>query len=167
MHVQVPAARPVTVRHELRPGDVGRIVALHGTTYAREYGFDHSFEAYVAGPLAAFACAPSPRHRIWIAERGDRLVGCIAIVDLGNGVAQLRWFLVDPSERGTGLGRRLLGEAVGFCRDAGYGSIVLWTVNALLAAAHLYRDAGFVKVEEHASRQWGVDVVEEKYERRL
>lgn len=154
----------ITLRHELRPGDLGAIVALHGVLYAREYGFDATFEAYVAGPLAEFVCANRPRDRLWLAEMDGKLVGCIAIVEASDKIAQLRWYLVDPSARGHGLGKRLLDAAIAFCRENGYKSIVLWTVSALTTAAHLYRGAGFVKVEEKPGVQWGVAVVEEKYQ---
>ena len=162
-----PNESTVTLRTELRPGDLGAIVSLHGILYAREYGFDPSFEAYVAGPLAEFVCAGSNRERLWIAERDGRIVGCVAIVAASPETAQLRWFLVDPSARGTGLGKRLLYEAVAFCKECGYRKVILWTVSALLAAAHLYRAVGFQKVEEKPGRLWGVDVVEEKYELHL
>jgi GNAT superfamily N-acetyltransferase len=153
---------PVTVRHELRPGDVGRVVLLHGTIYAQEYGFDSTFEAYVAGPLSELVRARSERDRLWIAERGDRIVGCVAVVSVSRDEAQLRWLLVDPSARGRGLGRRLLLDAVEFARGQGYSSLFLWTVSALIAAAHLYRSVGFRKVDEKLG-EWGVPVVEEKY----
>jgi N-acetylglutamate synthase-like GNAT family acetyltransferase len=156
--------RTITLRTDLKPGDIGAIVRLHGVTYAREHGFDHTFEAYVAGPLAEFARSASDRDRIWIAEQGDRLVGCVAIVAHSPQVAQLRWFLVEPSCRGAGLGTRLLNEAVAFCRASGYQSIILWTVSALVAAARLYHAVGFRKVEEEPGKQWGVDVIEERYE---
>ncbi len=156
-----------TLRTGLRPGDIGEIVRLHGVLYAREYGFDPTFEAYVAEPLARFAIAASPRERVWIAERGGAIVGCVAIVAASPQVAQLRWFLVDPAARGSGLGTRLLEEAIAFSRARGYGSILLWTVSALAAAARLYRAKGFERTEERPGRQWGADVVEEKYELRL
>lgn len=154
----------ITLRTDLRPGDLGAIVSLHGILYAREYGFDATFEAYVAGPLADFVKNRSPRERLWIAERDGRIVGCIAIVAASPTVAQLRWYLVDPSTRGMGLGKRLLDEAIAFCAESGYESIILWTVGALTTAAHLYRNAGFVKVEEIPGKQWGVDVIEERYQ---
>ncbi len=157
-------APPITVRTDLRPGDIGRIVSLHGELYAREYGFDPTFEAYVAEPLAAFVQAGSPRGRLWIAERGETLAGCVAIVPHGPLVAQLRWFLVHPACRGEGLGKRLLGEAIDFSSAAGYDTVMLWTVAALTTAARLYRGAGFQRVEQKPGRQWGVDVVEERYE---
>ena len=155
------------LRTELRPGDIGEIVRLHGVLYAQEEGFDATFEAYVAEPLARFALEASPRERLWIAERDGRIVGCVAIVEHAPEVAQLRWFLVDPSARGGGLGRTLLNEAVEFSRALGYRSIVLWTVRSLEAAAHLYQSVGFVKVEEVPWRRWGVEVIEERYEKRL
>jgi GNAT superfamily N-acetyltransferase len=155
---------PIILRTGLRPGDLGAIVRLHGAVYAREHGFDPTFEAYVAAPLAECALRASPRERIWIAERGDTLVGCIAIVDAGPRTAQLRFFLVDPSARGSGLGTRLLREAIAFSRGLSCDTLILWTVSALAAAARLYVAAGFRKVETRPGRPWGVDVVEEKYE---
>ncbi len=157
----------VQVRHDLRPGDIGAVVSMHGLIYAREHGFDATFEAYVAGPLAEFVMARRSRDRIWLAERNGKLVGSVAIVEAAARNAQLRWFLVDPQARGTGLGRRLLADAVTFSKGSGYESLFLWTVNALAAAARLYREAGFVKTEARPGRMWGVNVVEERYEIRF
>jgi GNAT superfamily N-acetyltransferase len=140
---------------------------LHGVLYARERGFDSTFEAYVAGPLAEFVRAGDPRQRLWIAECDGRLVGCVAIVAASPRTAQLRWLLVDPEVRGTGLGKRLLGEAIAFGKECGYAEIILWTESALTAAARLYLGAGFRKTEEKPGRMWGVDLVQEKYELRL
>ncbi len=157
-------AADVSLRTTLKPGDIEAIVSLHSRIYSREYGFDQSFEAYVAGPLSEFARSSPSRGRVWIAEQEGRMVGCIAIVPSSPDTAQLRWFLVDPAARGFGLGKKLLGEAVSFCRACRYDSVMLWTVGALAAAAHLYQAIGFRKVEEKAGARWGVDVVEEKYE---
>ena len=154
----------VTIRTGLRPGVIGKVISLHGTLYEQESGFDVTFEAYVACPLAEFVLRGSPRECLWMAERDGRLLGCVAIVAASEVTAQLRWFLVDPDARGMGLGKRLLDKAIEFSREHGYRNIILWTVSSLTAAAHLYRAAGFHKVEEKPGRMWGVDVVEEKYE---
>ena len=156
----------VTVRHDLRPGDMGRVIAMHGVLYAEEYGFDHGFEAYDAETVAEFGqLARLGLDRLWVAELGSRLVGSIAILGRDDGAAQLRWFLVDPEARGRGLGRRLIDEALAFCRAAGYRSVYLCTVTGLDAAARLYVAAGFRKTEtKPAALLWGVQLAEERYD---
>jgi DNA-binding MarR family transcriptional regulator len=68
----------------LRPpeaGDYGRVVELHGRLYAREYGWDETFEALVAGIVARYAEKhDEKRERCWIAERNEEVVGCVFLV---------------------------------------------------------------------------------------
>jgi GNAT superfamily N-acetyltransferase len=156
----------VTVRHDLRPGDLGRVVALHAVLYAREHAFDHTFEGYVAETVGQFAVRFRPaRDRLWLAEIEDRLVGSIAIVGKDDAAAQLRWFLLDPDVRGVGLGRRLLGDALAFCRSAVYRSVFLWTIHPLTAAARLYEAHGFRKTEaKPVAALWGALLSEERYD---
>jgi len=156
--------RPISIRHDLRPGDVGYITYLHGILYAPEQGWDQTFDAYVAIPLAEFARSRLPGQCVWIVEDGERIVGSLAIVKFSEREAQLRWLLLDPEVRGQGIGRRLVEEALDFCRDAGYSSVFLWTVNTLPVAAKLYQSVGFRKTEELTHELWGRTVTEVKYE---
>lgn len=157
----------VSLRHDLRPGDVGDITYLHGTLYAQDQGWDHTFDAYVANPLAEFAKMQSPRERIWILERDGRIVGSVAVVKFSDKEAQLRWLLLDPSLRGQGLGRWLAEEALEFCRTAGYFSVFLWTVKTLTIATKLYQSLGFIETEEQTHELWGSIVPEVRYDLEL
>ena len=96
-----------TIRRELRAGDLGRIVAHHGTVYEGEYGVDRTFEAQVAATVAAAGKRGFPRERegIWIVELDGRHAGSVALTDEGDGLATLRWVVLDPDLRGHGLGR--------------------------------------------------------------
>jgi GNAT superfamily N-acetyltransferase len=158
-----PLPEHVTLRTQIRPGDIGAIIRWHGELYSREFGFDATFEAYVAVALGQFVLSQQHRDRLWIAERDRDLVGSAAIVGADSDQAQFRWFLVDPSLRGQGLGQRLMQEALAFAVQCGYRSVFLWTVSALEKAARLYLAAGFQKTQEKPGR-WGVEVIEEKYE---
>ena len=50
----------IVLRHDIRPGDMGLIVYLHGLLFAKEYGFGDTFEAKVAGSLAEFSLSFKP-----------------------------------------------------------------------------------------------------------
>ena len=157
----------LAIRHELKPGDIGFITYLHGVLYAREQGWDSTFEAYVAGPLAEFAKSGSPRQRIWIVEKEGVIVGTIAIAEHSEDEAQLRWLLVDPATRGNGFGKWLLREAISFCGRSDYLSIFLWTTAELVAAGKFYRSFGFEKTDQKMHTIWGAQVTEECYRLRL
>ena len=44
----------IQIRSNLHPGDIGELVRLHGTLYAQEYGWDYTFEGYVAASFGEF-----------------------------------------------------------------------------------------------------------------
>ena len=153
-----PSGRTFDIRHEPRPGDLGMVIHLHGVHYAREYGLDTTFEPYVAKPLADFML--SGTGRLWIAEEEGRIVGSIAVVDAEAGVGQLRWFLLTPEARGTGLGRRMLDIALTYCRDRGMHHVFLWSFAQLDDALRLYERAGFQVTETNKARLWGTERTE-------
>jgi len=152
------AGRDIRIRHALEPGDLGMVVHLHGVIYAREWGLDTSFEPYVAKPLAEFAM--SGAGRLWIAEQEGRVVGSVAMVDAGDTVGQLRWFLLVPEARGTGLGRRLLQEALAYARERGFAHVYLWSFADLADALRLYQRAGFRVTERKSGIVWGAERTE-------
>jgi N-acetylglutamate synthase-like GNAT family acetyltransferase len=154
----------VSIRHDLRPGDVGYITYLHGVLYSRDHDWDHTFDAHVALPLAEFAKSHTPRERIWIVEKEGRIAGSVAVVRFSEDEAQLRWLLLDPDLRGRGLGRRLVEDALDFSRQAKYSLVFLWTVSTLPAAAKLYKSVGFEMTEELTHELWGSTVTEVRYE---
>ena len=163
-----PSSKKWKIRHYLKPGDIGYLTYLHGILYAKEYGYNQTFEAYVANGLAEFVQSSSPdKDRIWLAEINDQIIGSIAIVRASKQEAQLRWFLVHPDYRGLGLGRELIKKALLFCKKHKYKTIRLWTTSELNVARHLYTSIGFKKTEEKTHEIWGKKVTEEKYDLHL
>jgi DNA-binding MarR family transcriptional regulator/predicted N-acetyltransferase YhbS len=151
-----------------RPGDIGWVIARHGATYAREYGWDSSFEALVAEIAAEFLKKYDPaRERCWIAEVGGEPVGSVFLVKGAARVAKLRLLLVERKARGLGVGRALVDECIRFARQAGYSSISLWTQRNLVAARGIYQRAGFQCIGEEKHHSFGVDLLGETCQRDL
>lgn len=146
----------VEIRRQLRPGDLGEIVAFHGRIYSREHGVDPTFEAFVASSIAEAGARgwPGEREAVWIVERDGAFAGCLGLTDEGD-AGVVRWFVLDPAVRGRGVGRRLMDELVSRARDLGFELLRLETFSELRVAARLYRSYGFEVVSERTAPLWG------------
>ncbi|MDP3693254.1 helix-turn-helix domain-containing GNAT family N-acetyltransferase [Bradyrhizobium sp.] len=161
-------AAPPAILRDPRPGDMGWVVQSHGALYAREYGFDSSFEGLVAEIAGKFLTSfDASRERCWIAELDGVQVGSVFLVRQSDTVAKLRLLLVDPAGRGQGLGQRLVEECIAFARACGYRKITLWTQSILVAARKIYQDKGFVLVATEPHRSFGQSLIGETWEREL
>ncbi len=145
---------------DLAPGDAGWIVERHGALYAREEGYDSTFEALVAEIMAEFLRSHDPaRERGWVAWGGGRRMGSVFCVSRSAETAQLRLFFLEPEARGLGLGRKMLEACLGFAREKGYRELVLWTHESHRAACRLYDRAGFERIGSRPEREFGQDTV--------
>lgn len=161
-----PAApdSPVVVR-PYRIGEIGHIISRHGALYHEEHGWDGTFEGFAAEIAGAFAMRHDPlREGCWVADRDGEVLGSVFVVDAGEGTAKLRMLYVEPSARGLGVGRKLVGQAIGFARDAGYRRMTLWTNDILHSARHIYDTAGFRLVAEERHRSFSQDLVGQNWD---
>jgi DNA-binding MarR family transcriptional regulator/GNAT superfamily N-acetyltransferase len=158
------AAAPYVLRTH-QPGDIGWVISRHGALYAQEYGWDETFEAFVAEIAAKFIRDFDPNwERCWIAEKDGASAGSVFLVRQSKHVAKLRLLLVDPAARGLGLGQRLVDECIGYSRQKGYRKLTLWTNDCLHAARRIYEHAGFVLVKQEKHHSFGVDLVGQNWD---
>ena len=157
--------RPAVIIRPLQPGDLGWVVSRHGALYAQEYHWDIRFEGFVAQIAADYLKNLDPQKESgWIAEVNGENAGCVFLVRKSDEVAKLRMLLVDPSARGLGIGKRLVQECIRFARQCGYQRVTLWTQSCLLAARHIYQQAGFQLTASEAYHDFGQDLVSETWD---
>jgi DNA-binding MarR family transcriptional regulator/GNAT superfamily N-acetyltransferase len=162
------SARPAVLLRSHRPGDIGWVVSRHGAIYAQEFGWDIGFEATVAEITAQFIKSyDGSREHCWIAEVDGAPVGSVFLVKGTDDVARLRLLLVEKTARRLGIGRALTEQCIRFAREAGYGSIMLWTQSMLLAARGIYQRAGFRRIAEEPHHSFGVDLIGETWKLKL
>lgn len=151
---------------DLQIGDAGWLIQRHAELYAREEGFDETFEPLVAEILVDFIRNHDPScERAWIAWSEGRRVGSIFCVrGAAAGEAKLRLFLVEPDARGLGLGHLLLSSCLQYARDKGYRKMTLWTHESHRAACALYARYGFVLTSAVPVHNFGCDLVEQSWE---
>ncbi|MBM3387164.1 MAG: GNAT family N-acetyltransferase [Betaproteobacteria bacterium] len=105
--------------------------------------FDHEL-ATLPGDYAA------PRGALLLAWVDDALAGCCALrpmdaADYPN-AAEMKRLYVRKAFRGLGLGRHLAEAILDEARLAGYGCVLLDTLDDMEAARALYEDLGFVEI---------------------
>ena len=149
------------------PGIVGKITAMHAVFYNEHWGFDVSFETQVGCELSEFISKfDDSRDGLWVATKDEIFAGSVAI-DGQNAYtegARLRWFIVAPEFQNAGIGKKLISQAVEFCRLKKYPKVYLWTFEGLDAARRLYEQEKFKLSEVHDVDQWGQHIKEQKFE---
>ena len=113
----------------------------------KEYPFDKS--AYSDSDLYNLSETYSgPRENFFVLEDNGKIVGTVGVKEDSKEVALLRRLFVESKYRGKGYGTLLMAEALTFCRDKGYASLVFRTTNRMKQAIDLCKKKGFQKEEE-------------------
>ncbi len=142
------------------PGDLGWVTHKQSALYAKEYGWDWTFEGLAADIVGQFVKSfDAQKERCWIAERDGEIVGSVFVVKHDATTAKLRMLYVDETARGCGLGRRLVDECLRFARTKGYTRMILWTNDVLVSARRIYQAAGFVLIDESTHQSFGKQLV--------
>ncbi|MBV8213047.1 MAG: GNAT family N-acetyltransferase [Verrucomicrobia bacterium] len=146
----------ISVVHVFEPGDLGKLIEIHGIQNFQDYSFSPVHEAYCAQIAIDFILNPDAgRSKAWLAKKDGIVVGSVLICELPDDVAQLRLLFADKSVRGSGLGRWLTEDSVRYCREAGFKKVFLWTVDGLERAISIYTSLGFKLTDEKTQLVWG------------
>ena len=79
----------------------------------------------------------------------NKLIGTIAVRDLGAGRCELKSGYLLEKYHGRGLGYMMLQTAVSKAREAGYSAMYLDTMSSSRKAIALYEKAGFIMTDRY------------------
>ncbi|MHA7986806.1 GNAT family N-acetyltransferase [Rathayibacter sp. CAU 1779] len=131
--------------HRAGLGDAEAITRLVGEAYAKwvpELG-------YRPLPMTVDYSRAVVEHRIDVLREGGELLGLIETSIDAEGLLVVN-VAVAPRRHGEGLGRRLLAHAEELAREAGCGSIRLYTNAKMTSNIALYERIGYVREREEA-----------------
>lgn len=103
--------------------------------------------------LVDVATLEKPSVAFFVARHENQIVGCCALVDAGDGSAEIKRMFVDPQARGLKIGRKLLEHIESHGRDVGLSAIRLETGIYQPEAIGLYKAAGYVDIGPFGSYQ--------------
>jgi GNAT superfamily N-acetyltransferase len=119
----------------------------------------------VAEVLARFEAGRDPaRERAFIPLRDGRPKGSLLCTREDAATARLRLFLLEPEERGRGLGREMVARCLAFARAAGYARMILSTHESHRAACALYARMGWTLTGAAPVHSYGRDLIRQDWE---
>ena len=158
-------ANDVIMIRPFTQSDIEYVISRHKTLYYAERHLSGTFSAYVDNIVYSFVANYNAQTDcLNILERNGVPAGSIAIAKADETTAQLRFFMLEPEMRQRGYGNRLMDMALQFCRNKGYKKVFLLTITAQTIARHVYETHGFYKVSSNDKSEWGLGVVEERWD---
>ncbi len=126
--------------------DIPALCDLLGILFSQEADFKPNHEAQSHG-LARIISSPEI-GLIVVARQDNQIIGMVNLLytvstALGDRVALLEDMVVSPNARGSGVGSRLLEQAIQFARANGCKRITLLTDSTNKSAQRFYQKHGF------------------------
>jgi len=146
-----PKAVDELLLRTFRPGDEDAFRRLNEAWISQHFSIEPADREVLDDPRSHIL---GRGGQICMAERRGEVVGCCALLVIAPGEMELAKMTVDESARGLGIGRKLLGFAVGVARQMGARRLYLESNTRAAAAIHLYEQLGFrhIAAPAHASK---------------
>ncbi|HEY1693106.1 MAG TPA: GNAT family N-acetyltransferase [Polyangiaceae bacterium] len=141
-----PAHAPKVTIRPVAAADVARVVEFVRTVLA-EFGLRFGEGSKTDDELTRLPGSYADHGgAFWVAaDDAGALFGTCGVFPVASAHYELRKMYLHPRSRGLGLGKRLLGEAVGWTRTRGGRAMVLDTTEQMERAIAFYEANGFVR----------------------
>jgi putative acetyltransferase len=123
-----------------QPGDETPFRTLNEAWISKYFTIEDADRILLEHPVANIVQAGG---HIVMAMAGHKAIGCCALLANGPGEFELAKMAVLESERGRGIGRRIIEYTINYARSLGARRLYLETNSKLANAIHLYEAVGF------------------------
>ena len=123
-----------------RQPEIGRLLEMSDAYAASLYPAESNH-------LVDINTLEQPNVSFFAARNDGEIVGCCALVEAGDGTAEIKRMFVDPQARGLKIGKLMLEALVELGRQRGVKAIRLETGISQPEAIGLYHKAGFEDIE--------------------
>jgi putative acetyltransferase len=130
---------PLVIR-TFEPGDEEAFRGLNEAWIAKHFQIEEKDRATLGDPHTHIL---DPGGQIFMALRDNKPVGCCALLAREQGVFEVAKMTVAESERGRGVGRRIMEHVIAYAKAHAIERLYLETNSALKNAIHLYESVGF------------------------
>jgi len=128
------------------PEDAEKVKSLILSILTSEYPFDK--KAFSESDLNNIKDIYSGARDLFLVIEADgELIGTMAIKEEGSDSALIRRFFVASDYRRKGYGRKLMEEAITFCKSKEYKNIVFQGTDKMTRATELCKKMGFTERE--------------------
>jgi GNAT superfamily N-acetyltransferase len=104
----------------------------------------------------------------WLAKISDKVIGTIALLDIGNNKGALRKMFVAKEFRGKefGVGKALLDTLIEWAKSTKMTELLLGTTEKFIGAQRFYEKNGFVEIQkEQLPKEFPIMDVDVKFYR--
>jgi len=137
---------PVTIRPYL-PEDHPVVISVVKASYDT-LGYTMDFTEFDSDLASIPATYQDSGGEFWVLEDEGLVAGCVGVTRETAEMCELHRLYLLPSQRGRGLGSRLIETVVSWCRKHGCGEIVLWSDIRFEAAREVYIHCGFSSTQK-------------------
>ncbi|MEQ1605990.1 MAG: GNAT family N-acetyltransferase [Pyrinomonadaceae bacterium] len=118
--------------------------------YEKWLGLDLCFQGFDAELAALPGKYAPPNGRLYLAYSDEKLAGCIALRNLGDGICEMKRLFVRDQFRGQKIGITLIEKVIEDAREIGYRALRLDTFPPKMGkAVSLYETHGFRPIEPY------------------
>lgn len=117
--------------------------------YANAIDFDAGFKNFQAELTSLKTRYAAPDGCLLLAYKNNKAVGCIAVLKMKPGIAELKRFYVQPDFRRFKIGAKLLELAISNARQLQFHYLRLEVISSLTKAKELCQSFGFYLIEPY------------------